>query len=96
MSLSRTVRQKYQKSPPTRNSFIGGIGKVTGSTILITTMLASAIVAGGLMGVAISFRNLPDVRSLKGYIPNETTHIYDINGKILASCMMKKTGKSFP
>lgn len=85
MSLSRTVRQKYQKSPPTRNSFIGGIGKVTGSTILITTMLASAIVAGGLMGVAISFRNLPDVRSLKGYIPNETTHIYDINGKILAS-----------
>ncbi|NJM94989.1 MAG: penicillin-binding protein [Acaryochloridaceae cyanobacterium CSU_5_19] len=65
--------------------FMGGVTKVAGSTILITTMIASAAVAGGLMGVAISFRNLPDVHSLKGYIPNETTHIYDINGKTLAS-----------
>jgi 1A family penicillin-binding protein len=47
-------------------------------------MLASAAVAGGLVGLALTYRNLPDVRSLKGYIPSETTHIYDINGKILA------------
>lgn len=85
MSLSRTASQKHQKPLAKGTSFMGGVGKAAGSTILITTMLASAAVAGGLMGVAISFRNLPDVRSLKGYIPNETTHIYDINGKILAS-----------
>ena len=48
-------------------------------------MLSSAIVAGGLVGLAISFRNLPDVRVLRGYTPSETTHIYDIKGKPLAS-----------
>lgn len=85
MSLSRTASPKHQEPFTKGTSFIGGIGQAAGSTILITTMLASAVVAGSLMGVAISFRNLPDVRSLKGYIPNETTHIYDINGKILAS-----------
>ena len=58
---------------------------MTGSTLLATTMLASAAVAGGLVGLALTFRNLPDVRSLKGYIPSETTHIYDIKGKQLAS-----------
>ncbi len=85
VSLSRIDSPKNKKNRPKKTNFIGGVGKIAGSTILVTTMLASAAIAGGLMGVAISFRNLPDVRSLKGYIPNETTHIYDINGKILAS-----------
>nr|WP_197693317.1 MULTISPECIES: penicillin-binding protein 1A [unclassified Leptolyngbya] len=48
-------------------------------------MLSSSVIAGGLVGLAISFRNLPDVRSLRGYKPSETTHIYDIKGKMLAS-----------
>ena len=48
-------------------------------------MLASSVVAGGLVGLAVSFRNLPDVRVLQNYVPTETTHIYDINGKPLAS-----------
>nr|WP_216670349.1 transglycosylase domain-containing protein [Microcoleus asticus] len=48
-------------------------------------MLASSVVAGGLVGLAISFRNLPDVRILQTYSPTETTHIYDISGKPLAS-----------
>lgn len=48
-------------------------------------MLASAIVAGGLVGLAISFRNLPDVRVLRNYFPSETSYIYDIKGKLLAS-----------
>ena len=48
-------------------------------------MLASSIVAGGMVGLAISFRNLPDVRSLKSYIPSETSYIYDIKGKLLTS-----------
>ncbi|PSB00714.1 transglycosylase domain-containing protein [Merismopedia glauca] len=53
--------------------------------MLVTTMLASALVAGGLVGLAISFRNLPDVRTLKNYSPPETTYIYDVKGKHLAS-----------
>jgi penicillin-binding protein 1A len=48
-------------------------------------MLTSSVVAGGLVGLAISFRNLPDVRVLRGYKPSETTHIYDMKGKMLAS-----------
>ena len=48
-------------------------------------MLASAIVAGGLVGLAISFRNLPDVRVLRNYFPSETSYIYDVKGKLLAS-----------
>jgi penicillin-binding protein 1A len=48
-------------------------------------MLGVTALAGGLVGLAMSYRNLPDVRSLKGYVPSETTYIYDINGKVLAS-----------
>jgi len=48
-------------------------------------MLTSSIVAGGLVGLAISFRNLPDVRVLRSYAPSETSHIYDIKGKLLSS-----------
>ncbi len=39
----------------------------------------------GLVGLAISFRNLPDVRILRSYVPSETTHIYDVKGKLLTS-----------
>jgi 1A family penicillin-binding protein len=48
-------------------------------------MLTSSIVAGGLVGLAISFRNLPDVRQLRNFFPSETTYIYDIKGKLLTS-----------
>nr|WP_084610741.1 transglycosylase domain-containing protein [Synechocystis sp. PCC 7509] len=48
-------------------------------------MLGSAIAAGGLVGLALSFRNLPDVRVLRTYIPAETSYIYDIKGKLLSS-----------
>ncbi|MBW4513853.1 MAG: penicillin-binding protein 1A [Timaviella obliquedivisa GSE-PSE-MK23-08B] len=48
-------------------------------------MLASSIAAGGLVGLAISFRNLPDVRVLRNYIPSETSYVYDINGTLLTS-----------
>nr|WP_242541453.1 penicillin-binding protein 1A [Phormidium pseudopriestleyi] len=46
-------------------------------------MLLSSVVAGGLVGLALSFRNLPDVRVLRTYVPTETTYIYDINGTLL-------------
>ena len=47
-------------------------------------MLSSSVLAGGLVGLAISFRDLPDVRQLRNFIPSETTYIYDIKGKLLA------------
>lgn len=82
---SRTLRQPTGTPHRPTMSFFPGVLKATGSTILITSMLGSAALAGSLVGLAISFRNLPDVRSLKGYIPSETTYFYDINGKVLAS-----------
>jgi len=80
---SNSVSHKHSGSEPL--PFIQSVGKIAGTTILGATMLASAAIAGGLVGLAISFRNLPDVRSLRGYVPSETTHIYDIKGKLLAS-----------
>lgn len=53
--------------------------------VLGIAMLTSSVVAGGLVGLAISFRNLPDVRILRSYVPSETTHIYDVKGKLLTS-----------
>ncbi len=53
--------------------------------MLGVTMLVSSLVAGGLVGLAISFRNLPDVRVLRSYAPTETTYIYDVKGLQLAS-----------
>nr|WP_242033473.1 penicillin-binding protein 1A [Phormidium sp. FACHB-592] len=53
--------------------------------VLGVAMLSSSVVAGGLVGLAISFRNLPDVRILRSYVPSETTHIYDVKGKLLTS-----------
>lgn len=85
---SNTVSQKQSQKPPETPpslQFVQSVGKIAGTTILGFTMLTSAAIAGGLVGLAVSFRNLPDVRSLQGYVPNETTHIYDIKGKLLAS-----------
>ncbi|WP_373543701.1 transglycosylase domain-containing protein [Chamaesiphon sp.] len=70
---------------PDGGRFLGGIGQIAGGTILGITMLTSSIVAGGLVGLAMSFRNLPDVRVLRSYTPTETTYIYDVKGVQLAS-----------
>ncbi|NEP17366.1 MAG: penicillin-binding protein, partial [Leptolyngbya sp. SIO4C1] len=59
--------------------------QISGATLLSVTMLTSAMLAGGLVGLAISFRNLPDVRVLRNYIPSETSYIYDIDGTLLDS-----------
>ncbi|MER3491097.1 MAG: penicillin-binding protein [Mastigocladus sp. ERB_26_2] len=83
---SRTFEEKQsQGSPSSGVEFLKGVGQVAGGTLLSITMLASSIVAGGLVGLAISFRNLPDVRQLRNFFPSETTYIYDIKGKLLAS-----------
>ena len=66
-------------------SFLSGVARAAGGTVLGITMVTSAVAAGGLVGLAFSFRNLPDVRVLKSYIPAETSYVYDINGKLLTS-----------
>lgn len=82
---SSIAHKKHQKDSSPTLKFVKGVGQVTGGTLLAVTMLASAVVAGGLVGLAISFRNLPDVRVLRNYFPSETSYVYDINGKVLAS-----------
>lgn len=87
MSSSRTFtnKQTQQRQVSPGFEFLKGVGQITGGTLLSITMLTSSIVAGGLVGLAISFRNLPDVRQLRNFIPSETSYIYDIQGKLLAS-----------
>ncbi|GAX38200.1 transglycosylase domain-containing protein [Nodularia sp. NIES-3585] len=86
MSSSRTFTNKQQQRQASSGfEFLKGVGQITGGTLLSITMLVSSIVAGGLVGLAISFRNLPDVRQLRNFVPSETTYIYDINGKLLTS-----------
>lgn len=82
---STIVRKKQRRSSSSGTQFFQGVCQVTGGTLVAITMLASAIVAGGLVGLAISFRDLPDVRVLRNYVPSETSYVYDINGKLLAS-----------
>lgn len=60
------------------------VAKILGGTLLGSVMLGGAAVAGALVGLAVSFRDLPDVRVLKGYVPTETTYIYDVNGELIA------------
>jgi penicillin-binding protein 1A len=82
---SSLIQQKKQFPNSPLKDFLGGIGQVAGGTIIGLSMLASSLAAGGLVGLAISFRNLPDVRLLSNYVPTETTYVYDIKGVPLAS-----------
>lgn len=72
-----------QNTQAIAKSFLSGVAKAAGGTVLGITMITSAVAAGGLVGLAFSFRNLPDVRVLRSYVPAETSYVYDINGKIL-------------
>ncbi len=76
-------RRRRRKSPASALSFVVGVAKSTVGTVLGVSVLGSAIVGGSLVGLAISFRNLPDVRLLDAYDPPETSYIYDIKGKLL-------------
>ncbi|MGB8698410.1 MAG: transglycosylase domain-containing protein, partial [Thermosynechococcaceae cyanobacterium] len=82
---TKVIRQNPLAKKESGGGFWSSTVKVAGSTMLLTSMLGITAIAGGLVGLAISYRNLPDVRSLKGYVPSETTFIYDIKGKVLAS-----------
>jgi 1A family penicillin-binding protein len=82
---TNTIPQNPPRDSAPVFNFLQDISKVTAGTLLGVTMLASSVVAGGLVGLAISFRNLPDVRVLRSYVPTETTHIYDLKGRLLTS-----------
>jgi penicillin-binding protein 1A len=73
-----------ERSQSLTSSILKGTLKAVGGTLLGIIMIGGAAVAGGLVGLALSFRDLPDVRVLKGYVPVETTYIYDINGGLIA------------
>ncbi|MDM9382497.1 transglycosylase domain-containing protein [Chlorogloeopsis sp. ULAP01] len=83
MSSSTFEDKESQAGASSGFEFLKGVGQVAGGTLLSITMLASSVVAGGLVGLAISFRNLPDVRQLRNFLPSETTYIFDIKGKLL-------------
>lgn len=86
MSSSHIRDQKLKKRQmDILGSFFGGVAKVSGGTILGITMLTSSVVAGGMVGLASGFRNLPDVRALRYYVPKQTSYIYDVKGKLLTS-----------
>lgn len=88
--MSTTIRRSRSQPQPIRRAprllkYIQDVGQVTAATLLGSTMITSSVVAGGLVGLAISFRNLPDVRVLRNYVPSETSYIYDIKGTLLYS-----------
>ncbi|MBF2035807.1 MAG: penicillin-binding protein 1A [Leptolyngbyaceae cyanobacterium T60_A2020_046] len=87
MSSNTIPRQRSRSSRQPTNliQYIQDVGQITVATLLGATMLGSSIAAGGLVGLAISFRNLPDVRVLRNYLPSETSYIYDIKGTLLYS-----------
>jgi penicillin-binding protein 1A len=83
VSSKSLPRQKPENESTAQ--FVGGAGKVAGATLIGVLMLGSSVIAGSLVGLAISFQNLPDVRILRNYSPSETSHIYDVKGKHLTS-----------
>lgn len=85
MSSSESIEQEQtgiQTSPSFE--FWRQVGLVTGGTLLSINMLAISVMAGGLLGLAIAFHNLPQLKQIRNFSPAETTYIYDIKGKLLA------------
>lgn len=86
MPNSSTESGQEDKLPiSSRVNFSKGIFKIAGETTLSMTVLGTSAFIGLTIGLAISFRNLPNVRTLKDFIPSETSFIYDINGKLISS-----------
>lgn len=85
MSSTSIKRKTKDQKPPTPTNFIQGVTKVAGGTFLGLTLLTTSAIAGGIVGLAISFRNLPDVRVLNNYVPSQTSYIYDVKGVLLTT-----------
>ena len=65
---------------PIFKNLSSGLSYLAIGSILVT----GSAIAGALVGLALSFNDLPDVRILKNYIPIETSYFYDINGQLIA------------
>ncbi|NCO74809.1 MAG: penicillin-binding protein [Cyanobacteria bacterium] len=85
MSSTTINRKTNHQKPHTPKSFLLGIVKTAGGTFLGLTLLSTSAIAGGMVGLAISFRNLPDVRVLNNYVPSQTSYIYDVKGLLLTT-----------
>lgn len=85
MSSTTIKRKTKDQKPPTPTNFVKGVAKVAGGTFLGLTLLTTSAIAGGIVGLAISFRNLPDVRVLNNYVPSQTSYIYDVKGVLLTT-----------
>ncbi|MBD2449965.1 penicillin-binding protein [Nostoc sp. FACHB-152] len=98
MSSSKLlVKQQPETHKASSNfEFWKEVSQVAGVTLLSITMLTSSVLAGGLTGLAVSFRNLPDVRQLRNFFPEETTYIYDIKGKLLTGIHGEANRKIVP
>ena len=59
--------------------------QVAGSTMLVTSIIIVTALSGIMVGLALSYNDLPNVRVLKSYTPGESSYIYDINGKVMAT-----------
>jgi len=76
------------RRPPALAAALGvgsALVRWTGMMLLGVVLVGTASAAGMMAGLAYSFRNLPDVRLLKTYVPPQTTYIYDIKGEELAA-----------
>jgi penicillin-binding protein 1A len=60
------------------------VGRISSATLVSIGMVSTAAVAGGFIGLSISFRRLPDVRLLENYTPVETSYVYDMDGTLLS------------
>ncbi len=81
-----TIRQDQSQPQSLKQNaiqFVQGVGKFATLTVIGVSVLTGSVVTGGLVGLALSFRNLPDVRLLQSYSPTETSYIYDIKGRLL-------------
>ncbi|MFP4132584.1 MAG: transglycosylase domain-containing protein [Halothece sp.] len=81
-----TIRQDQSQTQSLKQNtiqFVQGVGKFATLTVIGVSVLAGSVVTGGLVGLALSFRNLPDVRLLQSYSPTETSYIYDVEGRLL-------------
>lgn len=82
---STTIKRQTNNQKPTNPNFFVGVAKTAGGTFLGLTLLTTSAIAGGIVGLAISFRNLPDVRVLNNYVPSQTSYVYDIKGLLLST-----------
>ncbi|WP_017325895.1 transglycosylase domain-containing protein [Synechococcus sp. PCC 7336] len=81
-------RSRSAEPPPPRprqRNWAGLVLSGINNVSLGVLVLGVTVVSGTLIGLAVSFRNLPEVQSLRYYVPNETTTIVDINGTLIAS-----------